>query len=98
MDERVTSTEVTFAHPFLLSGVDGVLPAGSYTIETVERPIAELSFIAYRRVSTAVVLSSYGGLSRQTVTIDPRDLEAAQANDAANTASLGKTREWTVSD
>ena len=84
MDERVTSRAVTFAQPFSLNGVDGELAAGSYTIETVEEPIAGLSFLAYRRVSTAIVLSSNSGRSRQIVTIDPQDLEAAEARDASS--------------
>ncbi|MFM9847276.1 MAG: hypothetical protein ACKVP3_08945 [Hyphomicrobiaceae bacterium] len=84
MDERVTSRAVTFARPFSLSGVEGELAAGSYTIETVEEPIAGLSFLAYRRVSTAIVLSANGGRSRQIVTIDAQDLEAAEARDSAS--------------
>jgi hypothetical protein len=84
MDERVTSRAVTFAQPFSLNGVDGELAAGSYTIETVEEPIAGLSFLAYRRVSTAIVLSANGGRSRQIVTIDPQDLEAVEARDASS--------------
>lgn len=89
MDERVTSRAVTFAWPFSLSGVDGELAAGSYTIETIEEPIAGLSFLAYRRVSTAIVLSANGGRSRQIVTIDAQDLAAAEARDAS---SLNGTR------
>ncbi len=84
MGERVTSRAVTFARPFSLNGVDGELAAGSYTIESVEEPIAGLSFLAYRRVSTSIVLSANGGRSRQVVAIDPRDLEAAEARDASS--------------
>ena len=83
MDERVTSRAVTFVQPFSLSGVDGELAAGGYTIETVEEPIAGLSFLAYRRVSTAIVLSANGGRSRQIVTIDAQELAAAEARDAS---------------
>jgi hypothetical protein len=54
MDERVTSRTITFVHPFSLKGIDGELPPGSYTIEIVEEPIASVSFLAYRRVSTAI--------------------------------------------
>ena len=84
MDERVTSRAVTFVRPFSLNGVDGELSAGSYTIETIEEPIAGLSFVAYRRVSTAIVLSANGGRSRQVVTIDAQDLAAAEARDASS--------------
>ena len=87
MPERITRRSVTFLHPFSLIGVDGVQPAGTYTIETVEEPLDNLSFIAYRRVSTAIVLPSSNtpSLSRQVVDIDPRDLEAAQKRDAGIT-------------
>jgi hypothetical protein len=78
---------VTFLHPFSLIGVDGAQPAGTYTIETVEEPLDNLSFIAYRRVSTTIVLPSSNTptLTRQVVIIDPRDLEAAVKRDAEMT-------------
>jgi hypothetical protein len=87
MPERITRRSVTFLHPFSLVGVDGVQPAGTYTIETVDEPLDNLSFIAYRRVSTTIVLPSSNTptLRRQVVIIDPRDLEAAQERDAAMT-------------
>jgi len=84
MPERTTHTSVTFLHPFSLAGVDGVQPPGTYSIETVEETLDNLSFIAYRRVSTTIVLPAVGTPSRQrqVVTIDPRELEAAQERDA----------------
>ena len=87
MPERITRRSVTFLHPFSLIGVDGVQPAGTYTIETVEEPLENRSFIAYRRVSTTIALpgSNTPALSRQVVIIDPRDLEVAQKKDAAMT-------------
>jgi hypothetical protein len=50
MTERITRKSVTFMRPFSLDGVDGVQPAGTYTIETVEEPLGNLSLIARRRV------------------------------------------------
>lgn len=84
MSERTIRESVTFLHPFSLAGVDGEQRPGTYSVETTEEPIDGLSFIAYRRVSTTIVLpsSQYGYASRQAVTIDPRDLEAAQRRDA----------------
>lgn len=84
MPERNVRTSVTFLHPFTLVGVEGEQPAGTYTVETTEEPVDGLSLLAYRRVSTTIVLPSpeYGMASRQLVTIDPRDLEAAQLRDA----------------
>jgi hypothetical protein len=91
MDERVTSREVTFAYPFSLKGIDGELAPGTYTVEMVEEPIASVSFLAFRRVSTAIVLSAQGGRSRQIVTLDPQDLAAAEARDAYRAASSRET-------
>ncbi len=87
MPERTTHSSVTFLHPFSLVGLDGVQPAGTYMIETVEETLDNLSFVAYRRVSTTIVLPAVGTATRQrqVVTIDPRDLEAAQKRDAEKT-------------
>ncbi len=90
MMERTTSSTVRFVHPFVLSAVEGEQPPGTYAIETIEVPIDGLSFLAYRRVATTIILPSdqFGSMSRQVVTIDPLDLEAAQKRDAARTAAL----------
>jgi hypothetical protein len=58
-------------------------PPGTYVVETDEEEIPGLSFRAFRRISTTIALwSPYGGAAvRQTVTIDPADLEAAQIKD-----------------
>jgi len=83
MTVRTTTKSVTFRHPFLLKGADGAQPAGTYAVETDEEQIPGLSFLAYRRISTTIVLSvRYGTtLARQVATIDPADLEAALARD-----------------
>jgi hypothetical protein len=85
MTERITRKTVSFLHPFELAGVEGEQPAGTYTVETTEEPIGGVSFIAYRRVSTTIVLVSrqFGHASRQVVTIDPQDLVAAQQRDTS---------------
>ena len=91
MHERTTRKSVTFLHPFSLAGVDGKLEAGTYLVETLEEAIESLSFIAYRRVSTTIEIAAkgYGQAVRQVVTIDPRDLEAAQELDAELEISTG---------
>jgi hypothetical protein len=85
--DRITREIVTFLHPFELGGVDGEQPAGTYTVETAEEPVGDLSFIAYRRVSTTIILASgqFGAASRQVVTIDPVELMAARKRDAEQT-------------
>ena len=85
MTTRTSRTIVTFARPFSLGGIDEVLPAGSYAVETDEELIEGLSFLAYRRISTTILLPSLSPRSSsvEVVTIDPRDLEAARLKDAA---------------
>jgi hypothetical protein len=82
--DRITRESITFLHPFELADVEGVQPAGTYTIETIEEPIESVSMVAYRRVSTTIVVPSprYGMASRQMVNIDPLNLEAARKRDA----------------
>jgi hypothetical protein len=84
MPERTTRTTVTFLRPFSLTDVDGVQPAGTYTVETVDTTLDNLSFIAYRRVSTSIMLPALGvaARQRQVIFIDPLELEAAVKRDA----------------
>ena len=86
MPERTTFTTVTFLHPFSLTDVDGVQPAGTYTIETIDRTLDNLSFVAYQRVSTAIILPAVGAAAsqRQTIFIDPLELAVALKKDARN--------------
>ena len=74
---------MTFAHPFLLKGVDRILPAGDYRIVTDEELIEELSFPVYRRVATMIFVPAESGSAStvEMVTIDPQDLQAAQELD-----------------
>ena len=82
MTIRTSSKTVTFAHPFLLKGVDRILAAGDYRIVTDDELIEELSFPVYRRVATMIfVPAESGSASVEMVTIDPQDLQAAQELD-----------------
>jgi hypothetical protein len=83
MTVRTSSKTVTFAHPFLLKGVDRILPAGDYRIVTDEELIEELSFPVYRRVATIIFVPAESGSAStvEMVTIDPQDLQAAQELD-----------------
>jgi hypothetical protein len=84
MAERLTNTSVTFAHPFSLRGVEGAFPAGTYAVETTEEPLIGPTFVAHRRHENddraAVDLVAN---ARQLAQIDPADLDAALAADAA---------------
>jgi len=76
---RTTRETVTFDNPFLLMAVDGLQPAGIYTIDIDEELIEGLSFLAYRRVATTIYLPLHQGHqgSVQAVRVDPRELAAA---------------------
>jgi hypothetical protein len=83
MTVRTSSKTVTFAHPFLLKGVDRTLAAGDYRVVTDEELIEGLSFPVYRRVATMICLPAESGNASmvEMVTIDPQDLQAAQELD-----------------
>ena len=73
---------MAFRHPFLLKGAERVMPAGNYSFVTDEELVDGLSFLAYRRVLTAIYLPAAGPSSTtEMVIIDPKDLEAAQEQD-----------------
>lgn len=81
---RTSRETVTFARPFSLRGVGGVQPAGAYVVETEEEPIGGLSFLAYRRVATVMLLPPEAGGTAwgRIAAVDPRELRAARARDA----------------
>jgi hypothetical protein len=85
MVARTLSKTAVFARPFLLKGVDRILPAGDYRVVTDEELIEGLSFPVYRRISTMIFVpaQSHPTSSVEMVTIDPIDLQAAQDRDAA---------------
>jgi hypothetical protein len=79
MTRRTIVKSIAFTHPFRLSGLDEEQPAGIYEVETDEELMEDISFIAYRRLSTQIHLhdqSSRPGVSL-TLTIDPAELAAA---------------------
>jgi hypothetical protein len=81
MTIRTTRKTVTFARPFILKGVDRILPAGDYRVLTDEELIEELSFPVYRRVSTMIVVPTGSASSVEMVKVDPQDLQMAQERD-----------------
>ena len=83
MITRTRSKSVFFGHPFDLKGVDRTLPPGEYKVVTDEQLIEELSFPVFRRVATMIFVPGNFPHSIEMVTIDPRDLQAAQERDAA---------------
>jgi hypothetical protein len=90
MTARTSHRTVTFARPFFLSGIGEVQPAGSYRVETDEEEIVGLSFSAWRRVATMMILPARPdtGVGEQIATIDPLELQAAQERDVEPGAAV----------
>ena len=89
---------VTFKHPFLIRGIDRLLPAGDYEIVTDDEPIDGLSFAAFRRVATMIMVPAKDngvinvvtksakdsrGLAMEMISISSADLADAQHIDAS---------------
>ena len=76
---------MTFRRSFVLSGVDGEQPAGSYRLVVEEEQIPGLSFSAFRRLETLLYLPSNPapGVTCQVVSISPDEFAAVLALDAA---------------
>jgi hypothetical protein len=74
-DRTFTQKTVVFSKPFLLKGIDRMLPAGGYRVVTDEELIED------RRVSTMIFVPTPSSI--EMVTIDPLDLLAALDRDAA---------------
>ena len=90
MNSRTTTSTVTFAHPFVILGYEDELPAGSYEVVVDEELLEGLSFEAYRRTGSFLLVSGRGGRAGQAEMrqIDPRDLEAALARDRASSEAF----------
>jgi hypothetical protein len=70
-------------HPFSLSGMVGVHPGGTYTVDTDEELLEPLSFPAYRRIATSIRLERTAGTVRtQIVETNPVELAGALERDA----------------
>lgn len=86
MNMRSTASTVTFAHPFTLPGYQDELPAGEYEVIVEEELLQGLSFEAYRR--TATYLMVRGRKGRPGITemrpITRMDLETTLNHDLAS--------------
>jgi len=83
MADRSIETIVTFRRPFSLAALDAPLPAGSYRVVTEEDAIHGLSFQAFHRTATLLLLPALGPhwSVRQMVPVNPDELAAAEAAD-----------------
>ena len=84
MSERSKRTTAVFFHPATVVGIEGLLAAGTYRVETVEEQIPGLSFVAYRRLQTTIEIPSKSGALTgwQVVAVEPKALQAALERDA----------------
>lgn len=84
MFTRTVKTTLTFKHRFFLSALKAAQEPGTYLVETDEEQIENISFIAYRRVSTWLhvpALDRKSGI-RQVICVEPEELEKLQDLDA----------------
>jgi len=83
MTLRTSTKTVTFARPFVLSGLEGVQPPGTYDVETSEE-LLQTSIPTYRNISTLIRLPTRADSAAldQVVDVNYADLSAALARDA----------------
>lgn len=83
MKNRINKHLVTFQNPFSLDSIEGEWPAGDYTIETEEEPLDSMAVLAFRRISTTLVIRPPAGRPGNThfLTVDPSELDDALARD-----------------
>jgi len=83
MTVRTSTKTVTFSRPFVLRGIEGVQPAGTYNVETNEE-LLQTSIPTYRTTSTLIRLPGRLGSAalNQVVDIDSAEMSAALARDA----------------
>jgi hypothetical protein len=89
---RRSRSVVTFRRAFFVSGVDDALPAGDYEIATDHELMESPSFLAYRRVATAIRLPGRPGESFRIIDVDPLELDALTERDARQTPPRGPSQ------
>jgi hypothetical protein len=75
---------LTFRQPFRIKGIDRLLAAGEYEVVTDEEMIEGLSFPAFRRVATMIMVPGAPprSSSMEMISISSVDLSDAQRADA----------------
>lgn len=73
---------VTFKCPFFIKTIDRPLPAGAYEIVTDEEAIEGLSFHAFRRVATMMIVPVMGSTATEMISIGSVELSNALLIDA----------------
>lgn len=85
MTIRSRRETITFQHPFRIKGIDRLLPPGAYEVITDEEMIEGLSFAAFRRVATMIMVPAAPPRSStmEMISIGSVDLSDAQRIDAS---------------
>jgi hypothetical protein len=84
MTTRSRQETVTFKHAFRIEGIDRLLSAGAYEVITDEEMIEGLSFAAFRRVATMIMVPAAPGSSTmEMISISSIALSDAQRIDAS---------------
>jgi hypothetical protein len=85
MTVRSRRETITFKHPFRIKGIERLLAAGAYEVITDEEMIEGLSFAAFRRVATMIVVPAEGPRSSavEMLSISSVALSDAQRIDAS---------------
>ena len=75
---------VTFKHPFRIRGIDRQLPAGDYEVITDHEALEGVSFAAFRRVATMIMVPAKDSrLTMEMIPVGPDDLADAKRIDAS---------------
>lgn len=85
MNARSRESLVTFVKSFAISGWDEVLPPGTYRVVVDEVEVADVTFLAYRRVATKLHVPAVSTISAThfVIDVDGEELDRALAADAA---------------
>jgi hypothetical protein len=85
MTTRSRRETVTFKHPFRIQGIDRLLSAGAYEVITDEEMIEGLSFPAFRRVATMIMVPAVAPhvATTEMISISSVALSDAQRIDAS---------------
>ncbi len=84
MNSRTLTSEIVFRRSFVLNGLDGVQPPGTYRIQTYSELLDIPTVVAYSPLSTSIELHVQPAGIIRTATIDPLELEAALRRDATS--------------
>lgn len=86
MRKRKTSRRIVFHHPFSLDGLDGLLPAGTYSVETEHERGWWRVFGQPRQSASRIRICTAYGLNGllDTVVVDHAALSRAQRTDSSD--------------